>query len=137
MRTLLFACLLLFTAGTARSAPNLPPMPDLDVTHISMTPRPPSYQPAYFNGYGHPVVPSTNQVIPLEQAQAINGDTLTFKIFLAPKAQLLELKIGQRRQHLRVWPLIECTDEDFVPVLRHNIVLIWKQEFAKRLSQRS
>jgi hypothetical protein len=80
MRGLPFVLLaLLPTAGWAGPTT----APDLDVTHISITPRPPSYQPRYYGGYGHPVDPNTNAEIPLEQAQAIKhyhapGDIVTF-----------------------------------------------------------
>lgn len=80
MRPILSALLLLLPAAALAAPDN---GPDLDVTVISITPRPPSYQPVYYNDHGHPVDPSTNQEIPPAQAQAIKhyhapGDTVTF-----------------------------------------------------------
>lgn len=66
------------------AAPGVPPSkPDLDVTYISITPRPYSYQPNYDLGYGRPVDPNTNQVISLAAAQSIKhyhtpGELVTF-----------------------------------------------------------
>jgi hypothetical protein len=80
MRRLLF-CLSVLLPAAALAAPTT--APDLDVTTISITPRLPSYQPVYYNGYGHPVDPETNQEVTLERAQAIKhyhapGDMVTF-----------------------------------------------------------
>ncbi|HEY3415079.1 MAG TPA: hypothetical protein VGM51_18750 [Armatimonadota bacterium] len=60
-----------------------PPMPDLDVTYISITPREFSYYPNYDLGYGRPVDPNTNNVVDIATAQAIKhyhapGDIVTF-----------------------------------------------------------